>query len=288
VKPTELFSVLKELAESGQPFALATVVRVEGSTIGRPGFKVVITGDGKIAYGGLGGVCPESAIIPVAQEAIRTGTPRTVKVYLESVEKAVEATVRLRKQDEIYVETNCGGMMEIYVEPYLSPDRIVIVAQGGKDDVEEALIRLAKLMDFEVVLINHNPVLTEKPDLLISELDYDISNFQFKPTDSVVVLTKGARDVAVLEALSKVRVRFVGLLASRKRVAEDLQALRERGVSEEFLASLHAPVGVDIGAVTPAEIALSILADVVATKYGRHLPHKPLPALGEARVPKPA
>lgn len=281
VKPAELFAVLKELAERGETFALATVVRVQGSSIGKPGFKVVITQDGRIAYGGLGGVCPEAAIIPAALEAMRAGLPKVVRVHLENVERAVEATVRSRSGDDIYVETNCGGMMEIYIEPYSSPSRLIIIGQGGKDDVEEALIRLAKQLDFEVVLINHNPVLTERPDVLISDLNFDLRRYEFRPTDSVVVLTKGARDVEVLEALSGAKVRFVGLLASRKRVLEDVAALRQRGVSEEFLSSLHAPVGADIGAVTPAEIALSILADIVATKYNKHLPHKPLPATSQ-------
>ncbi|HEV2389396.1 MAG TPA: XdhC family protein, partial [Nitrososphaerales archaeon] len=130
-----------------------------------------------------------------------------------------------------------------------------------------------KTLGFETVVIDHLPVLTEDPDLLITDLDYDLASFKFRDSDTVIVLTKGERDVPTLEALSKVGTRFVGLLASLQRVTEDVDELRSRGVSPSFLASLHSPVGVDIGAITPEEVVVSIMADLVATRRGRHSPH---------------
>ncbi len=164
--------------------------------------------------------------------------------------------------------------MEIYVEPYLPQQRVILIGQGGKDDVEDALVRLGKMLEFEVVVIDHNPILSEEPDETIRDADFDISKFKFNESDSVLVLTKGARDVAVLQALAKFRLRFVGLLASRQRVTEDFEALRRSNAPKDFVDSIHAPVGVDIGAVTPSEIALSIISEVVATKYGKVLPRK--------------
>ena len=137
-------------------------------------------------------------------------------------------------------------------------------------------MKLGKLLDFDVVVIDHAPTLSTEPDMLIDEPNYDLSKFDFRRSDSVIVLTKGTRDVDILRKLSDVNVRFVGLLASRKRVAEDLRLLREQGVREEFISSLHAPVGIDIGAITPMEIALSIMADVITVKHGKHGPHKTL------------
>lgn len=265
---------MDELINRMEPFAVATVVKIEGSSLGKPGFKAIISKDGDILYGSLGGVCPESAIVSTAKKAIETSTPRTVKVFLESTERAVEATILSQSEDEIHVETNCGGMMEIYVEPYLPQPRLILIGQGGKDDVEDALVKMGKLLDYEVIVIDHNPFLTEEPDQLIDELDFDISEFKFKETDSVVVLTKGERDVEVLSKLSKFRLRFVGLLASRKRVKDNIDSLRKLGVDNGFINSLHAPIGIDIGAITPSEIALSIMADIVATKYGKQLPRK--------------
>ena len=274
MKQTEFAKVMSSLVERREPFAMATVVRIEGSSLGKPGFKVIISRTGEILYGSLGGVCPESAILSTSQQTLRTGTPKTVKVYLESVEKAVEGTIVSQNDDEIHVETNCGGMMEIYVEPYLPQQRVILVGQGGKDEVEDALVSMGKMLDFEVVVIDHNPILSEEPDETIRDADFDISKFKFNESDSVIVLTKGARDVEVLQTLSKFRLRFVGLLASRQRVREDFEALRRTGAPKDFVDSIHAPVGTDIGAVTPSEIALSIITEVVATKYGKSLPRK--------------
>jgi xanthine dehydrogenase accessory factor len=276
MKALEFAKKLEELAEKREPFAVATVVRIQGSSIGKPGFKAIISKDGKIAYGTVGGVCPESAIATMAMDAIRTGKARTVKVFLEDARKALEGAMKSQSEDEIHVETNCGGMMEIYVEPYLPADRLVLIGQGGKDDVEDALVRIGKMLDYEVTVIDHMPVLSEEPDLLITDIDYDVSRFDFRESDSVVVLTKGERDISTLEALSKKKVRFVGLLASAQRVRNDIEELKSRGVGSTFIESIHAPVGIDIGAVFPEEIALSIMTDIIAVKHGKHLLHKPL------------
>ncbi len=274
MKQTEFAKIAANLVNRGEKFAVATVVKIEGSSLGKPGFKVIISRKGEVLYGSLGGSCPESAIVATAKKTLATGIPKTVKVFLENVDKAVEGVVKSQSEDEIHVETNCGGTMEIYVEPYLPPQRLVLIGQGGKDDVEDTLVKLGKILDFEVIVIDHSPLLTEEPDLLIKELDYDISSFKFLESDSVVVLTKGARDVEVIQALSKHRLGYVGLLASRQRVKEDFEELKNRGMDEHFISSVRAPVGADIGAVSPSEIALSIMAEVVATKYGKAIPTK--------------
>jgi xanthine dehydrogenase accessory factor len=281
MKQTDFTRLTDELAAKGEPFAVATVVKTEGSSLGKPGFKVVISGDGEVLYGTLGGACPESAIVHTAKKVLSTGTPRVVKVYLESVERAVEAVVKSQNEDEIHVETNCGGTMEIYVEPYLPALRLVLVGQGGKDEVEDALVRLGKLLDFEVVVVDHSPELTQEPDKLIRDLDFDLSRFEFHQSDSVVVLTKGERDADTLLAASRNPVRYVGMMASRQRAADTIGELRKRGIPEACLEPIHTPAGADIGALTPAEIALSIMAEVVAAKYGKRVASKSLRAEGQ-------
>ncbi len=272
----DLTRYMDGLAERREPFVMATVVRVHGSTIGKPGFKAIVSKEGRIVFGTVGGVCPESVIATIAIEALRTGKARVVKVYLEDARNALDGTLTNKNPDEIYVETKCGGMMEIYVDPYLPTDRLVIIGQGGKDDIEEGLVRFGKILGYETIVIDHLPVLEEEPDTLITDLDYDLNSFPFSPTDSVVLLTKGERDVKTFEVLSGKGVRFVGLVASRQRTADDIEELRKRGVPQSFLESIHAPIGVDIGAVSAEEIALSIMTDVTATKHNKHMPHKPL------------
>jgi xanthine dehydrogenase accessory factor len=115
------------------------------------------------------------------------------------------------------------------LEPFLPPQRLVLIGRGGKDDVEDALVRLGKLMDFEVVAIDHSPVLSQEPDELIREADFDLSRFKFQPSDSVVVLTHGDRDVDTLMTIGKSTTRYVGMLASRRRAAGDISELRKNG-----------------------------------------------------------
>lgn len=273
MKQRDFTRFVDQLAQRGEPFVVATVVRIRGSSLGKPGFKAVVSREGRIIFGTIGGVCPESAVATMAQEALRTGQAKVVTVHLEDARSAVDGTLKNTNPDEVYVETNCGGIMEIYVEPYLPANRLILIGQGGKDDVEDGLVRMGKTLGFETVVIDHLPVLTEDPDLLITDLDYDLDQFKFAESDSVVVLTKGERDVPALEALAKKNVRFVGLMASLQRVKDDVEELKRRGVAPEFIEALHSPVGLDIGAVTPEEVVVSIMADVIAVKRGKHLPH---------------
>lgn len=266
-----------------ESFAVATVVRVEGASLGKPGFKEIISREGEVVYGSLGGVCPDSAIVEVAKKAMEAGQPKMVTVYLESVDKAVEGVVKSRTDEEIHVETNCGGKMEIYIEPYAPQERLVIVGPGGREEVENDLVKLGKITGFEVIVVDHSPVLTEQPDELITDPAYDYSKFKFYPQDSVVVLTHGQGDIESLVAASRTKVRYVGLMASRQRVADDFEELRRKGVNEEFLKSLHAPIGLDMGSITAGEIAVSIIAEIVAARRGKEIPHRSA-AMGQKKV----
>lgn len=263
---------LSALAAKREPFAIASVIRTEGSTLAKPGFKLLITHEGTVAGGTLGGGCPEGPIVAVAQEAMQTGEPRVVRVHLVDTESAVEGLVRETNPDEIWVQTNCGGTLEVYIEPMLPSQRLVIVGQGGKDEIEATLVHLGKLLGFEVVVIDPLPVLPEAPHKVIESSTVDPA--ELGPHDYVIVLTKGERDVAILEAISHSRVKFAGLLASRHRLKQNLTELERHGVDPAFVRSLHAPIGLDIGARTPEELAVAILSEVIATKYGK-LPNPP-------------
>ncbi len=268
---------LSELVARREPFAVATVTRTEGSTLAKSGFKILITQGGEVAAGTLGGGCPEGPIVEVALAALKTGEPRVLRIHLVDTEGSVAGTVRENDPNELWVQTNCGGVLEVYVEPMLPTQRLILVGQGGKDDLEGALVHLGRLLGFEVVVIDPNPSLAEAPDVLLREGHVDPGALGLNPHDYVVVLTKGERDVAVLEALAKAPVKFVGLLASRHRLRQDLEELARRGVPEGFRNSLHAPIGIDIGAKTPEELAVAILAEVLATKYGKDLRRPPGP-----------
>jgi xanthine dehydrogenase accessory factor len=284
VRSHEFSEKVRELAARHRPFAMATVVRTEGSTLAKRGFKILISNDGKIVGGTFGGGCPEGPIVAVAEEAMQDGESRLIRVHLVDAKEALAGMVRNPTPEEIYVETNCGGTLEVHVEPIMPSERLVLIGQGGRDDVEDALVRFGKALDFEVVVVDPNPELTESPDRLVKTAVPDPDTLALGDRDSVVVLTKGERDVAVLSNLARIPVRYVGMLASRHRVEKNRAELKAKGITEEFLAGLHAPIGVDIGARAPTEIALSILAEVVAAKYGKATAHpsKPLAGVGGA------
>lgn len=273
--PAAYVRTLSDLASRREPFAVAAVTKTEGSTLGKPGFKIIVARDGRVLYGTLGGGCPDGPIVAVAQQTIQTGAPRVVRVHLVDATQAVGGTVASQDPDEIYVETNCGGTMEIYVEPYLPPHRLVLVANGGRDEMEDDLVHFAKRLGYEVIVFDPLPALKEKPDRLIANADAELAAFPFDERDAVVVLTKGERDVAVLEALSKARAGYVGMLSSRTRTRTNFEELRRRGVPVPFLESIHTPIGLDLGGHAPAEIALAILAEITASRNGRTFERKP-------------
>ncbi len=261
----ELSHIISDLVNKGEQFVVATVVKVSGSSLGKPGFKEVISSEGKVLYGTLGGACPDSAIVEKAMDVLKTGTPRTIKVFLEDARETIIGMAR-DSEDEVHVETNCGGIMDIYLEPFKKNERLVIIGQGGRDEIEDGLVTLAKSIGMRVTVIDPNPIMTSRPDEVVDPVNSPLDKFNFREDDFVVVLTKGARDVQVLEEISKHKVRYVGLLASKKRIRDDFGALESRGVSKEFLGSIHAPVGIDIGAVTPQEISLSIISEIVSVR----------------------
>ena len=285
MRAREFAEKVRELASEGRPFAMATVVRTEGSTLARRGFKLLISHDGKIAGGSFGGGCPEGPIVSVAEEAMRDGESRVVRVHLVDTKSALSGMSQTNSPDEIFVETDCGGTLEVHIEPMLPSDRIVLIGQGGKDDVEDSLVHLAKWLEFDVTVVDPSPELTETPHRLLKASLPEIDPLGLRERDSVVVLTRGERDVAVLSALAQVPLRYVGILASRHRVEKIREGLREAGVSEAFVTGLHAPIGLDIGARAPGEIALSILSEVVAAKYGKATGLRLTPAPVPSRPP---
>lgn len=263
-------TLMGDLARADDPFAVATIVRTFGSTLGKPGFRILVSKEGEVLHGSLGGACPEGPIVSAAVEAMAEGRPRLVRVHLEGLESSIQASIE-RVEDEVHLETECGGGMDIYIEPYVQAERLVILGHGGRDELEDRLVALGKMLDFRVVVVDHSPALSTEPDELHDELDFDLGAFEWRPTDTVVILSRTERSTGMLEDLSGSGVRYVGLLASRKRAQRSLDALRRKGVTEEYLETIRTPVGMDIGAIGPGEIALSIMADVVAARRGKRL-----------------
>ena len=239
----ELVLLAAELHRAGEAFALATVVRCEAPTSAKPGAKALVREDGRV-QGWVGGACAEPVVVREALAALRDGRPRLIGLYGEGG-RAPGRTEGLLEYD---MTCHSGGTLEIYVEPYLPKPTLVLVGHGP---VVETLVTLGRAADFIVVPL--------APDALQAGLE----QHPLTPRASVVVATHADADEDVLERVLRTDASYVSLVASRRRATVILERLERRGVPAERCGRLKAPAGLDIGAVTPEEIAVSILAEII-------------------------
>jgi xanthine dehydrogenase accessory factor len=233
----------QELAAEGAPFVVATVVRVERPASVEPGSSGLVLSDGTIE-GFVGGHCAQHSVRLHALEAIESGTPLLLRIVPDGPEEPI------RDEGTVTVTNPClsGGAIELFLEPVLPAPRVLV---AGDSPIVAALRMLGPDVGLEIVAAqdNRDGVLTPSPDDL-----------------ALVVAAHGSDEVAALRAGLEAGVRWVGLVASTKRGAAVLDELRADGVSEELLEAVETPAGLDIGARTPAEVALSIVARIVAVR----------------------
>jgi xanthine dehydrogenase accessory factor len=248
-----LLALAAELERRGEAFALATVVRCEAPTSAKPGAKALVHEDGRVE-GWVGGACAEPVVVREALNAIRDGRPRLVGLYGEGGRGPARAAGIL----DYAMTCHSGGTLEIYVEPYLPSPLLVLVGHGP---VVETLATLGRAAGYTVV--------TELGDRLLGR------------RASVVVATHADSDEDALARVLATGAGYISLVASRRRAATMLERLRQRGVPTERLGCVKAPAGLDLGAVTPAEIAISILAEIVQHHRGDKVDPEPA-AVAEA------
>ncbi|MCL4332296.1 MAG: XdhC family protein [Candidatus Thermoplasmatota archaeon] len=264
MREIEFVRETEKLLNSGKDFVVATVVSTTGSSVGKPGFKAIVQ-DERITFGSLGGACPEGVVVEYAMRALKSRKPVSIRVHLEEAGKGIRPPLP-RDENEVYVETFCGGIMNIFLEPFFREERLVLIGNGGNDPVLDTLIVLGRRVGFEVDVIDEAPVTEEKPDRMITDLYDDLGKFEFGPNDYVVLLTKGARDTSLLKQLEGKGLAYIGLMASRSRIEKDRNELKKAGVGEEFLNSIHWPIGIKINARLPEEIAVSIMAELISVR----------------------
>jgi xanthine dehydrogenase accessory factor len=243
----DVLALAVELRRREEPFAIATVVRCERPTSAKPGAKALIRGDGTIS-GWVGGACAEPVVVREALQALRDGQPRLIGLR-------GDGGADLGRTEGIvpYAMTcHSGGTLEIYVEPFLPKPLLVLVGHGP---VVETLAALGRATDFAVTVL-------AAADALGDEL----ARLRLERETSVVVATHGSADEETLERVLQSDAGYVSLIASRKRAAVVIETLKGRGVAASRLGRLKAPAGLDLGAVTPEEIAVSILAEIVQSR----------------------
>lgn len=253
--PSELYSKAAELASRGEPFAVATVVRVEGSSSARRGSKAIIDSTGKLLLGWVGGGCAESAVRSEALKCLETGTPHMITIDMS---------------DELLgVGMPCGGVMDIFLEPILPRPELLIIGHGR---IAESLSRLGSTVGFTVTISDPTADRASFPqaDKIVNE-DFELTETQIGSKTYVVIATQHKRDHLWLQKALEARAAYVALIASRHRSELVLEYLRTAGVPEDKIAIVHAPAGLYLGAATPEEIALSVISQIVALRRGGSL-----------------
>jgi len=248
----EILDVLTRLRQAGEPCAIATVVETRGSVSARTGSKAVIDREGKVIAGWVGGGCAQSTVCHTAIEALRDGEPRIVDLDLD---------------DEVLgTGMPCGGAMRVYVEPMLPKPKLWLLGHGR---VAECLSQMGALLGFDVVVddpMAERERYAEAARLIDDDLDY--AKLAPGPADYVVVGTQHKGDHQSMLRALRSPTPFVALIASRKRSRLVLDYLRAEGLQQAELGRVHAPAGIDLGAKTPEEIALSVLSEIVMHRRG--------------------
>jgi len=261
----DIYEEIVQLRRDGRRGAVATIVNVRGSIPSFKTAKMLVRDDGSIV-GTIGGGCVEAEVWQAAREVMESEKPRTLSFNLN--------------QDPKY-DTGllCGGTLDIFVEPVLPPALLYIFGAGH---VSVNLYKVAKDAGFEVIVADDREAYANRerfPEAkeVIAE-DFDLAMARLTPNESsyIVIVTRGHRDdMRVLRWAVQTSARYIGMIGSKRKTIAVFRELTKEGLSPELFERVHAPVGLDIGAITPEEIAVAIAAELIATRrhVERALPH---------------
>jgi xanthine dehydrogenase accessory factor len=255
----EVFAAVAEALDRGEPAALVTIVSTTGSTPQRVGAKMLVFGDGRLV-GTIGGGCYENDAFWKAREAITARKPQLVHYELS---------------DDFAQETGlvCGGQMDVYIEPIEPSPELYVIGAGH---VGSQLATLAQAVGFHVHVVDDREKFANRDrfphatEVVTEDIPAWLARTEIPPHAYVVIVTRGhTNDLEALRGLAPRDLRYLGLIGSRAKVARIYDALQTDGLPADRLKRVHAPIGLDIGAVTPQEIAVSILAELIAVKHGK-------------------
>lgn len=247
--------VLKMIAQ-GQKGAAATIINTVGSVPREVGAKMLIREDGSF-WGTVGGGCLEAKVWQEARLVIKEEKPRIIHIDLTG-----------REAEELGML--CGGVMDIYIEPIIPPPRVYIFGGGH---ISLYLSKLSSLVGFQVTVIDDRPQFANKErfpeanEVIAEKFSAVFGNLKIDQASYVVIVTRGhTYDQEILEWALGTKAKYIGMIGSRKKVQTVYKNLQEKGIPPEDLQKVHAPIGLDIGALTPEEIAIAIVAEMIAVR----------------------
>ena len=270
------------LQQQDRPHAIVTVLRVQPPASARPGDKALVTAEG-IELGWIGGGCSQPAVLKTVRLALADGRARVVRI-------APSSEGEVRELDDVLefgMSCHSGGTIELFVDPMLARARLTVV---GDSPLAVALASLGPRVGLPVTVVAHAVDAARFPDAeRVLDSDDAVAVAQaLAPNSFVVVATQGRRDVQGLRAALAARARQVFFVASHRKAQVLKAALVEAGEDPAAVAAIVAPAGQPIGAQTPEEIALSVLAAVVAARRGQGAPAGAEPAVPAVRTDQPA
>ena len=273
----DVFATATRLQREGRPYALVSVIRALAPASARPGDKAVVTADGEL-HGWVGGGCAQPAVIRTVRQVLADGRAQLIRIApaREGGEQALGDVL------EFGMSCHSGGTLELFIDPVLPRAHLVVV---GQSPVARALVQLAPRVGFAVTLAAHEAQAGEHPDAqqVLPTDDPAAVAPQVPPGAWVVVATQGRRDVQGLRLALALSGRYVALVASARKAQVLKDALVAAGSDATAVGAIVAPAGYPMPATTPEEIALSVLAAVVADRRGA----APAPAPSSAPVTAP-
>jgi xanthine dehydrogenase accessory factor len=261
----DIYEEIIRIRKEGRKAALATIINVRGSIPSFESAKMLVRDDGSIV-GTIGGGCVEAEVWQAAKEIMQTEKPQTLTFNLNNNPKYDSGLV-------------CGGTLEIFIEPVMPVSTLYVFGAGH---IAWSLYKVARIAGFEIVIVDDRETYAnrerfpEARDVYADE--YEQVMAQLAPTESsyIVIVTRGHRDdMRVLRWAAETPARYIGMIGSQRKVIAIYKELEKEGIAAEKLARVYAPVGVDIGAITPEEIAVAIVAELIAIRRGSEtaLPH---------------
>jgi xanthine dehydrogenase accessory factor len=261
----DIYEEIVKLRQQGRRGAVATIVNVRGSIPSFKTAKMLVRDDGSIC-GTIGGGCVEADVWQAAREVMEAEKPRTL-------------TFNLNQDPKYDTGLVCGGTLDIFIEPVLPPALLFIFGAGH---VSVNLYKVAHNAGFDVVVVDDRETYANRerfPEAKeVFAEDFDQATAKLTPGESsyIVIVTRGHRDdMRVLRWAVQTRARYVGMIGSKRKTIAIFKELQKEGIPANLFERVHAPVGLDIGAVTPEEIAVSITAELIAIRRHaeRALPH---------------
>ena len=257
--------ILKEALrriDRGEIIAWVTVVETKGSTPREVGAKMLVNKDGLIS-GTIGGGVTEARVIEEAKQALREGKGKLL-------------TYRLTKEQAALDEgAICGGEMKVFIDVLQPKEKVLIFGAGH---IAVCVSKLAKTVGFKVTIIDDRKEFAnqdrfpEADEIIAEDTEKALTHLNITPSSYIIVLTRGhLKDEEVLGSVIRSNAAYIGMIGSRKKNATVFQHLEEQGISQDELAKVYAPIGIDIKAQTPEEIAVSIVAEIIQVRRKKEI-----------------